>query len=101
MPALNIHDPALDDLRRLRDFLRPKDRDAAKRAIETIKEYIYRLQKSPCLGSPYGDFKRLIIPFGQYPYIAFYHFDEIADVVNILRIIHSREDIDFPSHRKS
>lgn len=101
MPNLQIKKLAYGDLKRLRNFLASKDVAAAERAIETILTYINRLKKSPHLGSSYGrKYKRLLIPFGQSTYLAFYLFDAKAGIVHVVRITHGREHIDLAGNEE-
>ena len=94
MSTIRIHEIAFEDLKRLREFLLPVNRAVSSRAISTIREYINKLKTSVHLGSPYGDFKRLIIPFGRSTYIVYYYYDPHADVVHVMRIVHGRENFD-------
>lgn len=101
MSRIVIGDDAILDLKRVRQFIRAKDKDAAERMILTIQRAFDRLALSPMIGSPYGEYKRLIIKFGGSAYIAYYYYDESIDLVEILRVHHHREDIDHPDHNKS
>lgn len=100
MPTVRLSKIASGDLRRLRKFLFDKDRDAANRSTEVITDHLFRLRASPHLGSPYGNFKKLVIPFGQSSYLAFYHYYEAANLILVTRIFHGRENVDLdpPDH---
>ncbi|MDL2227112.1 type II toxin-antitoxin system RelE/ParE family toxin [Deltaproteobacteria bacterium OttesenSCG-928-M10] len=100
MSRLVIGDDAIVDLKRVRQFIRAKNRDAAERMILTLQKSFDRLALSPMAGAPYGEHRRLVIKFGSSAYIAYYNYDETIDLVEILRIHHSREDIDHPEHNK-
>ena len=52
MPRLIWSQPALLDVARLHDFLTPKRRDAAKRAVKAIRQGIKALGKHPEIGRP-------------------------------------------------
>jgi plasmid stabilization system protein ParE len=98
MPSLKFHSLAVDDLKRLRNFLSSKNIEASNRMTKTIRENINRLKISPYLGLSSYNYRKLIIPFGHSAYIVLYSFDKYSDCVYILRVIHSREDIDHPDH---
>lgn len=84
---------AIRDLQRLRDFLRPKNPDAARRAGEAIRQGVRILGAQPRLGRMVDDlpeqFREWIIDFGDSGYIARYHVD--GDAVTILAIRHQKE----------
>lgn len=77
MPRLTWSQPALLDVARLHDFLAPKSRDAAKRAVKAIRQGVKALQKLPEIGRPVEElppeFREWVIEFGQGAYIALYH----------------------------
>lgn len=100
MPDLIFGPKATKDLRRLEQFIASKDRDAAARMVETLLAHLDRLTRSPKSGSPFGEFRRMIIPFGASTYVAYYLFDEVADVVHIARLQHGLEDLNHPDHGK-
>jgi plasmid stabilization system protein ParE len=93
MPRLRWSQPALLDVRRLHDFLAPKSRDAAKRAVKAIRQGVKALGKHPEIGRPVdemaGEFREWVIEFGHGAYIALYHFD--GKQVVILAVRHGRE----------
>jgi plasmid stabilization system protein ParE len=101
MSRLVIGDDAILDLKRVRQFIRAKNKDAAERMMLTLQKAFDRLAVSPMIGAPYGEYKRLIIKFGSSAYIAYYYYDDSIDLVEILRISHSREGIDHPDHNMS
>ena len=84
---------AIRDLQRLRDFLRPKNPDAARRAGEAIRQGVRILGAQPRLGRMVDDlpeeFREWLIDFGDSGYIARYHID--GDAVTILAIRHQKE----------
>ena len=54
MPPLKWTPQSLRDVARLHDFLEPKSRDAAKRAVKTIRQGVKLLAKYPEMGRPDG-----------------------------------------------
>lgn len=84
---------ALTDVARLYEFLAPKSRDAAKRAIKAIRQGVKGLGKHPEIGRPVeelpSEFREWVIEFGSGAYIALYHYD--GKEVVILAVRHGRE----------
>lgn len=93
MPRLIWSQPALLDVSRLHDFLAPKNRDAAKRAVKAIRQGIKVLGKHPKIGRPVEEmppeFREWVIEFGHGAYVALSHYD--GKQVVILAIRHGRE----------
>jgi plasmid stabilization system protein ParE len=93
MPRLKWSQLALLDVARLYDFLAPKSRDAAKRAIKSIRQGVKALSKYPEMGRPVEEmppeFREWVIEFGHGAYIALYHFD--GKEIIILAVRHGRE----------
>jgi len=93
MPRLKWSQNALRDITRLYDFLSPKNRDAAKRAIQAIREGVKILGRNPELGRPIEEmtteFREWIIEFGQGAYVVLYRFD--GKEIVLLAIRHGRE----------
>jgi plasmid stabilization system protein ParE len=93
MPRLRWSQPALLDIVRLYDFLAPKNKDAAQRAIATIRQGVKALAIHPEVGRPIEEmppeFREWIIEFGQGAYIALYRYD--GKQVVILAVRHGRE----------
>jgi plasmid stabilization system protein ParE len=93
MPRLTWSQPALHDVVRLHDFLAPKSRDAAKRAVKALRQGMKALAKHPEIGRPVEDlapeFREWIIPFGSSAYVTLYHYD--GKQVVILAVRHGRE----------
>lgn len=86
--------PALLDLERLRDFLRPKNPAAAKRAAVAIVNAIKILERHPQIGRPVEGiddlaFRELLIDFGDSGYVARYRLAE--DSVTVLAVRHQKE----------
>jgi plasmid stabilization system protein ParE len=93
MPRLKWSQSAIQDVARLHDFLAPKSRDAAKRAIKAIRQGMKALGKHPEIGRPVEEmpsaFRERVIEFGQGAYVAVYHYD--GKQVVILAVRHGRE----------
>lgn len=86
--------PALLDLERLRDFLRPKNPAAAKRAAAAIINAIKILERHPQIGRPVEGiddlaFRELLIDFGDSGYVARYRLAE--DSVTVLAVRQQKE----------
>jgi plasmid stabilization system protein ParE len=71
---------ALLDVKRLYDFLKPKDLDAAKRAVKAIRQGVKVLDKQSGVGRPVEDmedeFRDWIIDFGDSGYVVRYRVDQ-------------------------
>jgi plasmid stabilization system protein ParE len=84
---------AILDLQRLREFLRSKSTDAARRAGEAIRQGVKILGTHPRLGRMVDDlpeeFREWFLDFGDSGYIVRYHIDH--DTVTILAIRHQKE----------
>jgi plasmid stabilization system protein ParE len=93
VPRLKWSQPALLDVARLYNFLEPKSRDAAKRAVRAIRQGVKALGKHPQMGRPVEEmppeFREWVIEFGHGAYIALYHFDQ-REII-ILAVRHGRE----------
>lgn len=84
--------PALDDIRRLYEFLVEKDPAAAARAVRAIRLGSIRLVDTPEIGRPLADGtgrRELLIPFGAGAYVLRYRVHDEAVVV--IRVWHSHE----------
>ncbi|WP_291733731.1 type II toxin-antitoxin system RelE/ParE family toxin [Leisingera sp. F5] len=93
MPQVIFAPAAIRDLQRLRDFLRPKNADAARRAGEAIRQGVKILGAHPRLGRMVDDlpeeFREWLIDFGDSGYVARYRIG--GDAVIILAIRHQKE----------
>ncbi len=93
MPPVRFAPAALEDLVRLREFLRPKNPAAAKRAAVVIVKSIRLLEQHPQVGKPAGEmdieYRELPIDFGDSGYVALYRYDE--NLVTILSLRHQKE----------
>ena len=82
---------ALDDIKRLYDFLLDKD-STAGRAARAIRAGADRLLDSPEIGRPLADGtgrRELVIPFGAGAYVLRYRIHD--DTVVVIRVWHGRE----------
>ena len=93
MPHLIFAPGAIRDLQRLREFLRPKNPAAAKRAADTIIKAVKVLGHQPQIGRPVADmavqYREWPIDFGDSGYVARYRFD--GETVTILALRHQKE----------
>jgi plasmid stabilization system protein ParE len=93
MPRLKWSPQSLRDVARLHDFLAPKSRDAAKRAVKAIRQRVKLLAKFPEMGRPIEElpeeFREWVIEFGSGAYVAMYRYD--GKEVVLLAIRHGRE----------
>ena len=84
--------PALDDIRRLYEFLLEKDPGAAGRAVRAIRVGSSRLVDAPEIGRPLADGtgrRELLIPFGVGAYVLRYRVHD--ETVVVIRVWQSRE----------
>jgi plasmid stabilization system protein ParE len=93
MPRLKWSQAALQDVARLHNFLAPKSRDAAKRAVKTIRQGVKALARHPEAGRLIeempSEFREWVIEFGHGAYIALYHYD--GKEIVMLAVRHGRE----------
>jgi len=93
MPRIRWSQAALRDVARHFDFLRSKSREAATRAIKTLREGVRILASHPEIGRPIEDlpaeFREWIIEFGHGAYVVLYRYD--GKEVLLLTIRHGRE----------
>ena len=83
---------AIQDLQRLREFLRPQNPAAARRAAATIGSMAMTLAENPFIGKvarEAPDFRDVIIPFGRRNYVLRYRLD--AQTIVIVALRHCRE----------
>jgi len=84
---------ALSDVKRLFDFLKSKDLEAAKRAVKAIREGVKVLEKQSGVGRPVegmdDEFRDWIIDFGYSGYVVRYRVDQRT--VTVLAVRHQRE----------
>ena len=93
MPRLIWSPPALVVVQRLYSFLAPKNLDAARRAVKTIRQGLKLLEQQPRVGRPVdemdNEFRDWIIDFGEDGYVARYRIT--SDAVVILAVRHQKE----------
>lgn len=81
------------DVQRLYRFLAPKNSEAAKRALQAIRQGVKVLEQQPGLGRPVEDmddeFRDWMIDFGDSGYVARYRVDQQS--VTILAVRHQKE----------
>jgi len=84
---------ALLDVQRLYRFLAPKNSEAAKRAVQAIRQGVKVLEQHPGLGRPVEDmddeFRDWIIDFSDSGYVARYRVDQPS--ITILAVRHQKE----------
>ncbi|RFB83834.1 plasmid stabilization protein [Rhizobium leguminosarum bv. trifolii] len=84
---------AIRDLKRLREFLRPKNPSVARRAGETILKGVNLLGAHPYLGRLIEDlpeqYREWLIDFGDSGYVARYRVE--GDILTILAVRHQKE----------
>ncbi|MGY2199966.1 type II toxin-antitoxin system RelE/ParE family toxin [Pseudomonas gingeri] len=93
MPRMIFAPAAIRDIQRLREFLRPKNADAAKRAGEAIIQGVRLLAAQPQIGRLVDDlpdeYREWLIDFGDSGYVARYRID--IDTVTVLTVRHQKE----------
>jgi plasmid stabilization system protein ParE len=93
MPQVIFAPTAIADMQRLREFLRPKNPDAARRAGEAIRLGVEALGAHPRMGRLVEDlpdqYREWPIDFGDSGYLARYRFE--GDTVTILAVRHQKE----------
>jgi plasmid stabilization system protein ParE len=93
MPRLIWSPSALRDVQRLYRFLAPKNTEAARQAVKTIRESVQILALQPGIGRPAQDmepeYREWLIDFGQSGYVALYHFD--GQTALIVAVRHQKE----------
>jgi plasmid stabilization system protein ParE len=93
MIKIVYHDKARDDVMRLVEFLIESDVDAALAIFNIIDDGISLLKNHPKIGRPTESdvLRELVISRGRTGYVALYEFDELRELVIVLRIKHQRE----------
>lgn len=94
MPQIIYTPRAVADLVRLRDFLKTKSPDAAKRAVASIKLAIQKSAVQPERFRPVQDlmyYREIIIDFGSSGYVARFRYEQGGNII-IVRIKHQFED---------
>lgn len=94
MPHLIFTPTAIADWVRLRDFLKTKNLDAAKRAVSAIESDIEKAAFNLERFRPVHDlphYREIIIDFGSSGYMVRFRYEQGGDVV-IVRIKHQPEN---------
>lgn len=92
MPTLLYTEGALEDLRRVADFLWEKDVAAAQDTAALLMQALEVLAAHPLIGRPVGGgLHELIISRGRTGYVAVYDDQAVRDRVLVLAIRHQRE----------
>lgn len=95
MPQVIIAATAQRDLQRLQQFLRTKNRLAAKKAGEVIASAIRQLMILPDSGRPTPhlplEYREQVIGFGDSGYVMLYRHDRITDRIVVITIKHQKE----------
>lgn len=93
MPRLIWTPPALQDVQRLRNFLRISSPEAAQRAVKAIREGVQVLALQPGIGRPAHEmdieYREWIISFGSSGYLVLYRYQ--GDTAYLLAVRHQRE----------
>ena len=93
MSQVKFAPAAILDLQRLREFLQPKNPEAAKRAGSVIKRALAVLGLQAKMGRHIEDmpdeYREWVIDFGDSGYLARYRLD--GDAITILAIRHQKE----------
>ena len=94
MPQVIVSTLAQRDLQRLQNFLKNKNRLAARKAGEVIVRAIQQLKTQPEMGRPVPflslKYQELVIGFGDSGYVSLYRFD--GETAVVLAVRHQRED---------
>jgi plasmid stabilization system protein ParE len=94
VPRVIITEAAQLGLRRCRQFLQPKNPQAATRAGQAISRQLLLLETAPDIGRPFDDppeWRELIIGFGESGYVALYWHDPERDAVFVLAFRRQKE----------
>lgn len=99
MPQVKFAPAALRDLEQLREFLRPKNPAAARRAAAVITKAVKVLGQHPQIGRPVEEtdvdypeghtYRELPIGFGDSGYVVLYRHD--GELVTVLALRHQKE----------
>lgn len=95
MPQVTVSALAQRDLQRLQDFLKTKNRLAARKAGEVIIRAIQQLKTLPDIGRPVPflpqEYQELVIGFGDSGYVMLYRHDREMDRIVIVTVRHQKE----------
>lgn len=83
---------AAEDLERLVDFLLERFPEDAVQTVDLITDALNILQQHPRIGRPLeAALRELVISRGKTGYLAWYEYDEVADLVIVLAARRQRE----------
>jgi plasmid stabilization system protein ParE len=83
---------ALEDIERLREFLLQTAPEVAESRMASVFDALAVLDAHPRIGRrKSGELRELVIGQGRTGYLALYVYDEIRDIVRVLRLRHQRE----------
>ncbi len=83
---------ALEDIERLREFLLQTVPEMAEPRTASVFDALAVLDAHPRIGRrKSGELRELVIGQGRTGYLALYVYDEIRDIVRVLRLRHQRE----------
>ncbi|WP_322094692.1 type II toxin-antitoxin system RelE/ParE family toxin [Paraburkholderia bannensis] len=94
MPQVIVTQRATEGLARCERFLSRKSPEAARRAARHINQHLLALESRPSIGRllpGFPDVRELVIPFGDYGYVALYRHLPERDTVYVLAFRHQRE----------
>ena len=94
MPRVVVTEAAAAGLERCRRFLAEKDRLAAVKAGQIIRNRFLQLESEPESGrslEEHPGLRELIISFGNTGYVALYRYDKGTDSVVVLAFRHQKE----------
>jgi len=93
MIKLSYHMAAQQDVVRLVEFLIETDIETALETVAIIENGVSLLVKHPQIGRPTETkhLRELVISRGSTGYVALYEFDELLELVIVLRVKHQRE----------
>ena len=95
MPQVILSTPAQRDLQRLQNFLKKKNRLAARKAADVLIRAIQQLETLPDIGRPVAhlplEYQELVIGFGSSGYVMLYRHDRMTDRIVIMMVKHQKE----------
>jgi len=102
MPQIRYTSQAIEDLKRLHDFLKTKDPDVARRAVSVIRDALNKVtfmpeRFRPVEGQMY--WREAVIDFGNSGYVARFQHLQNGDIT-VARIRHQRE-MEYHDHSKT
>jgi plasmid stabilization system protein ParE len=95
MSRLKLSARAVYDIGRLFEFLAAYDLDVAHRGNDAIYEALKALAKQPASGALLEGrpgVRKLVVDFGASGYLIFHRYRASADTVDVLAILHQKEN---------